>query len=160
MLLLNIPPDRHGLFHEVDVQRLREMGEYLRKTFGKNLAENARITADRDDGCHFAENVKEDTYDAFFKTKDGENTASITITLAEKEKVSHVVLKEHIPMSQRVERFAVEAKLDSGEWRTVAEGTTIGYKRVLRFEEVLTQRIRIRIQDSRVCPVISFIGVY
>ena len=39
-LLLNIPPDRRGLFHETDVQRLREMGEYIQRTFAENLAEN------------------------------------------------------------------------------------------------------------------------
>ncbi len=36
--LLNIPPDRRGLFHENDFARLKQFGDVLRKTFAENLA--------------------------------------------------------------------------------------------------------------------------
>lgn len=37
VLLLNIPPDKRGLIHENDVQRLKELSGYLKKTFGKDF---------------------------------------------------------------------------------------------------------------------------
>ena len=159
-LLLNIPPDRRGLFHEVDVQRLREMGEYIRRTFAVNLAENAVITADKDDGYHLIENVLENTYDAYYKPFDGDNAVTVTVKLNGVKAVSHVVIKEHIPMSQRVESYVIEAKTADGSYVEVASCTTIGYQKIARFDAVTTDEIRIRITDSRVCPVLSFIGVY
>ena len=44
--LLNIPPDRRGLFHENDVARLKQVGDVLARTFARNLAEGARLTAE------------------------------------------------------------------------------------------------------------------
>ena len=159
-LLLNIPPDRRGLFHETDVQRLREMGDYIQRTFSVNLAENAVISADRDDGYHLARALKTDSYDDYYKPFDGENQVVLTVKLGEKRKVSHVVIKEHIPMSQRVEAFLIEAKDTAGRYHEVFAGTTIGYKKIARFDAVFTDEIRIKITDSRVCPVLSFIGIY
>ena len=63
-------------------------------------------------------------------------------------------------MSQRVERFAVDVLLPGGIWREIASGTTVGYKKIVRFDAVRTDAIRLRITDSRVCPVLSFIGIY
>ena len=158
-LLLNIPPDRRGLFHEVDVERLRGMGEYIRRTFANNLAEDAVITADSDNGYDLPENVKTDSYDTYYKPFDGENTVTLNVKLSETKTVTHVVIKECIPYSQRIEKFAVDAKV-GGEWVTVTSGTTIGYKKIAKFDAVETDEIRIRILDSRVCPIISFVGIY
>ena len=160
LLLLNIPPDRRGLFHEVDVQRLREMGDYIRKTFAHNLADNAVITASSDDGYHLAENLRVNSYDAYYKPFDGENAVTLTVKLDGVHDVSHVVIKEHIPMSQRVESYVIDAKQADGTYREIAEGTTIGYQKINRFDSVATDEIRIRITDSRICPILSFVGVY
>jgi len=54
----------------------------------------------------------------------------------------------------------VEARLTDGSWKTVAQGTTVGYQKIDRFAPVCTDAIRIRITDSRVCPILSFIGIY
>ena len=158
-LLLNLPPDRRGLIHETDVERLRGMGEYIRKTFAVNLAEDAEITADRDDGFHFAQNVKTDSYDTYYKPFDGENAVTLTVKLNGKKKVTHAVIKECIPMSQRIETYVIEAKAGDA-WVEVNRGTTVGYQKIARFDAVETDELRIRITDSRVCPVISFIGIY
>lgn len=41
--LLNIPPDKRGLIHENDVQRLRELGNAIRSTFSNDLAGGASV---------------------------------------------------------------------------------------------------------------------
>jgi len=159
-LLLNIPPDRRGLFHETDVQRLREMGEYIRKTFAVNLAENAVITADKDDGYHLPDALKTDSYNSYYKPFDGDNEITLNIRLEDVKEVTHVVIKEHIPMSQRVESFVIEVKATDGTYHEVSSGTTIGYQKIAKFDKVSTDEVRIKITDSRVCPVLSFVGVY
>ena len=158
-LLLNIPPDRRGLLHETDVRRLREMGEHIRSVFAVNLAENAEITADRDDGYHTAEALRTDSYDTYYKPFDGENTVSLTFRWNSPQQISCIRIKEHIPMSQRVEKYIMEARLPDDTWTTIASGTTIGYQKLERVN-VCTDAVRIRITDARVCPVLSFVGIY
>ncbi|MBY0435943.1 MAG: alpha-L-fucosidase, partial [Cyclobacteriaceae bacterium] len=45
-LLLNVPPDRQGLFHENDVNSLRGFRALLDEAFKKNLATTSRVSAD------------------------------------------------------------------------------------------------------------------
>lgn len=158
-LLLNIPPDRRGLFHETDVKRLADIGQYLEQTFACNLAEHAVFTADKDNGHDVPDNMRTDSYDTFYKPFDGDNTAEIHVKLECVKRVSHIVVKECIPFSQRVEQYAMDVKTADG-WQEVCSGTTIGYQKIAHFAPVETDEIRIRILDSRVCPVISFIGIY
>ena len=158
-LLLNIPPDTDGLFSPTDVQRLEQLGKTVREIFAVNLTADAVFSATADDGVHTADNLKEDAYDTYFKTEDGVNTVTVTVTLPEMRKVHIVEIKEDIRFSQRVERFAVEYRCGKG-WKRVCEGTTVGYKKYARFRPVTTDALRIVILDSRVCPVLSHIGVY
>ena len=142
------------------MSRLRELGEYVRKTFAVNLAETAVFTADLDDGYHPADNLRVNSYDAYYKPFDGDNAVTITVKLDGVHDVTHVVLKEHIPMSQRIECYAIDAKQADGTYTEIAEGTTVGYQKINRFDPVATDEIRIRIKDSRICPILSFVGVY
>lgn len=158
-LLLNIPPDRRGLLHETDVQRLQEMGEQIRKIFAVNLADQAVITADSDDGYHMAENLRTNSYDAYYKPFDGTNTAELTFRWDSPTKISCIRIKEHIPMSQRVESYVIEALLPDQTWTRIASGTTIGYQKLERVD-ICSDAVRIRITDARVCPVLSFVGIY
>ena len=75
------------------------------------------------------------------------------------ERVNTVLLQEDIRRGQRVERFTVEAFVD-GAWCKVAEGTTIGYKRMLRFEECTAERIRVTINECRATANISNIALF
>lgn len=158
-LLLNIPPDRRGLMHETDVSRLAEIGEYLRKEFAVNLAADASVSSDRCSAGHGAECVRDDSYDTYFSTDEGENTACITFRFDEEKTVRDIVIKENITMSQRIEKFSVDIE-ENGSFRCIYNGMTVGYKKIVRLDSVKTSAVRIRITDSRVCPVISFIGIY
>jgi len=157
--LLNIPPNRDGLFHANDVKRLNELGEYLRKTYNKNLLESAYIESDSFMEGYGIEQVRVDTYESYFRTVDTINQSNITIKWDEKVKVEHLVLKENITMSQRIERFIIEARIGD-TYSILYEGTTVGYKKIIPIPAMITSEIRIYITDSRVAPTLSFIGVY
>lgn len=156
MFLLNIPPTREGRFHENDVKRLREMGEYLQKSFSNNLLMDAQMEADLWEPGHGIDCVREDGYDSFYKTEDGVREAEITVRFSGPTKVSCVVLKENICLSQRIERFEIRDEKDT----ILYEGTTVGYKKIARFPETEVQKLRICIRDARVCPTLAFVGVY
>jgi alpha-L-fucosidase len=74
--------------------------------------------------------------------------------------VKYIVLQEYIRLGQRVRRFNIEAWKDNS-WQEVVRGTTIGYKRIVRLEQqVSTQKLRVNIEDSRACPVVSNIEIF
>ncbi len=158
--LLNIPPTPDGLFHENDVKRLAEIGEYLKKNFSNNVLDNAVLSCDSAlDGCG-VENVRCDGYDSYFRTADGVTTAEIDIRWDSPVNIANIVLKENILMSQRIESFTVTAHQgDSSE--EIYSGTVVGYKRIIPLKDAVTaDRLTISITDSRVAPTLSFIGVY
>lgn len=135
VLLLNIPPDKRGLIHENDIRNLREFGQYISKTFANNFLDNMR------------------------KTWTPVANESIELGVKPNEVINVVMLQEDITKGQRVEAFKVEGLFDS-EWKQIAEGTTIGYKRLLRFEECTPSKIRVTILGSRAKANITHIGAY
>jgi len=157
--LLNIPPTKEGLFHENDVKRLREIGEYLKQAFSNNLLDSAQISANSSQEGYEIENIRTNNYQTYYKTDGGIIDCIIELAWREKQELKNIILKENITLSQRIEAFAIEAVLDE-EYKTIYTGTVVGYKRIVRFDGVKTDKIRIHILDSRVAPTLSFIGVY
>ena len=49
---------------------------------------------------------------------------------------------------------------DQGEWEKVYTGTVIGYKKIIPLFKENVKEIRIVLNDYRVLPQISFVGVY
>ena len=72
---------------------------------------------------------------------------------------NYLVLKEAIPFSQRVEKFKVCYE-ENGSMKECYNGTTIGYKKIIDLKGIQTDFLAIVIEDSRVAPVMSFVGVY
>ncbi len=162
VLLLNLPPDRRGLIHENDVRRLRELRKVLDATFKHNLALGAVAKAScvRGDNPRYgADTIVDGKKDTYWSSDDGTTGATLEFDLGKKCKFNVAELAEYIKVGQRVEEFVLEA-LDGTSWKKFARGTTIGYKRLLRFDEVTAQKVRIRILDSRVCPTISNFALF
>ena len=155
--LLNIPPTKDGLLHENDVKRLAELGEFLQKAFAEDLVPEARLICESELTDHGIENVIEDSYDGFYMPNS--SNADIQIRLPRTEKLGYLIIKENILKSQRIEEHAVDIMKD-GCFREVFRGTTVGYKRIVPLGGIETDCVRIRINDSRAAPAISFIGVY
>ena len=161
-LLLNIPPDRRGLIAEPDVQRLREFRRAIDATFAEDLARSAaaRATAVRGFGERFsAGRVNDGDGATYWAVGDGVTTGSVELMFAEPTAFDRVVMQEFIPLGQRVAGWRIEAEAN-GAWAVLAEGTTIGYKRIARFPVARARRLRVSITDARACPAISTIGVY
>lgn len=157
--LLNIPPTSDGLFHPNDVERLREMGDYLRKSYTRNLLlENAHLEADAARPGHAIENVLNDD-EAYYLPAEEEKPVTITVRWPQPQTIRRLVLKEQLRLSQRIEHFTVDAWAD-GCWTRAAEGTVVGHKRIVPFPGLKTDALRIVIDDARVCPTLSFLGVY
>ena len=135
VLLLNIPPDRRGLIHEIDVQRIKELSDYIAKTFAENqVAEGGKL----------------------WQAKAGE---SKEYDVNKGALVNTFLIQEDIAQGQRVEDFLVEV-YNNGVWQYAADGTTIGYKRLLRFSDCQPEKIRVTIRGSRGVANIKNVGLY
>jgi len=162
VLLLNLPPDRRGLIHENDVQRLGEFRKALNDIFDKNLALGAKAKASSvrgNDPAFAADKITDGNKESYWSTDDGRTSADVEFDLGGDRTFNVAELAEHIATGQRISAFALEA-WDGGHWKEFARGTTVGYKRLLRFPEVTTSKVRLRILDSRVCPTLSSVGLY
>lgn len=163
VLLLNVPPDRRGLFHETDVARLTNMGEILKETFRSNLAAAAKVVekaAQPHLESHPPSCILDDDTGSCWKLPDGTTAGDLMIELDEPVEFDRVVLQEPIGRyGQRVERFKVDV-WQSGEWQQISEATVIGYKRILRFAPVTTDRVRVRFVASRISPALATFGLY
>jgi alpha-L-fucosidase len=135
VLLLNIPPDRRGRIHEIDSLRIKELKEYIDETFRTNLLSSTATVWKAESNQTKEFPVKKD---AVFNT---------------------LLIQEDISRGQRVESFTVET-LRNGKWERIAEGTTIGYKRLLKFPDTSAEKIKIRITGARGTAIISETGLY
>ena len=159
VLLLNIPPDKQGLIHENDIKSLRGMRRILDRTFEKNLARGAAIKATNEAKGHKPGFVLDEDKMTYWTTDEGVESASLEFELPQARTFDVALLQEYIRVGQRIEEFSLEA-WDGKEWRPFVRGTTVGYKRLLRFPEVTAQKIRLVVANSRANPAISTFGLF
>jgi len=156
VFLLNIPPNRDGLFSERDTKVLLAVGEFLRKMQATDLAAGAEAGASAVRGKGFeARNILDGDPATCWMPPDWTVQSEVAITLDGVKTFNRVVLQEQIgEYGQRIAGFAVDAYLD-GRWKEIARDTVVGYKRICTTPAVTTNQVRIRILDSRVCPTLS-----
>ena len=162
-LLLNFPVDRRGLIHPVDSANAVRFHEMIQQQLKTNLVAGMTPKVSNERGGDFVASVlTDDNFDTYWATEDGVTTADIEFSFDTPTRMNRMMLQEYIPLGQRVKAFVVEY-LDKDTWLPVKlneETTTIGYKRLLRFETVETKGIRIRITDARGPLCLSNVGVY
>jgi alpha-L-fucosidase len=163
-LLLNLPVDRRGLVPEADAARLRELRAALDEAYRVDLLAGGRASATsvRGGDARFAAARVlggGDGPPGYWATDDGVTAAAVAVELARPVTVDRVLAGERIELGQRVRAFAVEARVE-GAWRTVAEGTTIGRKRIVRFPGVRADAVRLAVRDARACLAIARLSAY
>jgi len=161
-LLLNVPPDRRGLFHEVDVSRLHTFGRILQETFETDLARAQQAMASNTRGnspAFDARLLTDGDRTTYWAADDAVRQAPVEINFGRPVQFDRVRIQEYIPLGQRVTSFVVAAHVD-GEWQQIAQGSTIGPRRILRTERVRADRLRVNLTDCLACPTLSTIEVY
>ena len=161
VFLLNIPPNRDGLFPERDSRVLQDVGSALRRTFATDLSEGATAAASQTRGAGFEpSNAVDGDPATCWMPGEWTTEAELVISLPEKRTFNRVMFQEQIrDHGQRIAKFAVDARLGD-DWKQIASGRTVGYKRICRTDTVTADRVRIRVLESRVCPSIANFGLF
>lgn len=164
-LHLNVPPDRRGHLHENDVARLKEFNAAIEANFKTDLALKTKASASSQYAKAFApKNILSEKRN-FWAPKEGETEAWIELDFRKSSAANPfdlIVLGEAIELGQRVAGYRIEA-LQSDAWETIARGTTIGYKWILRLpEECKATKVRLVIEATREnsIPCITRFGLY
>ena len=126
-LLLNVPPNKQGVISKREQHTLRRFKRLIDAPFG------ARIPAQ----------------------SDSPDVGVLRLSFQKTERVSALVLSEDTAFSQRVEAFSVWM-FCGGQMRRVAEGTTIGRKKIVRFRRpVQAEGLLVVFNRARANPVIA-----
>jgi alpha-L-fucosidase len=161
-LLLNIPPDRRGQLHSADVQSLLDFAHQRDAIFGHDLAAGAKVTAPNTRGgdAQFAPgNVIDGNRQTYWATDDNGNGPELVLDLGKPVTFNVVRLREYLPLGQRIEGFALDQWKD-GQWAEFATGTSIGNCRLVHGQKITTDKVRLRITRSPVCPALSEVGLF
>lgn len=158
-LLLNIPVDPRGLVHENDAARLRAFRAWRDEAFGRDLASDASLDASEVRGLGFGpELVVDGDNETYWATSDGVTEASLTVEFPRPTAFNSVRMREPIRLGQRISSFVLEVETPSG-WQEVSRGTTVGNRRMVRFEGATSDRLRLGI-TARAPILISDLSVF
>ena len=173
-LILNFPPDKSGRLTNNDSIQLCQLGDKLRKRFGTDLARTATVTTSetRSGGYYDANKLIDDDKNTYWATEDGQKTATITLTWDTPQTVRYVTLQEFIRKGQRIKGFTIETTEDGSTWTRRASNiqtTTVGYKRIIPLNGntgnsygsgYKVRGVRVKITDSRACPLLHTLSVF
>ena len=159
--LLNFPVDKDGLIHPIDSANAVNFHKKIQQELSVNVLKGVTPFVDSYQGKHVGKNITDNLYDTYWASKKVKS-ASIEFRLGKEKEISRLMLQEYIPLGQRVKAFSVYC-LQGKNWVKLnqkEETTTIGYKRILRFDKVKTNGLRIVFDDARSVPCISNVSAY
>lgn len=145
LLLLNIPPNREGLFSKSDIESITGFRKILNETFRDNLAKGNVSSSLTDKNLS--------TYISIDVNKP------LVIEFKKSVYIDRVLLQENIASGQRIAKALLEY-WDGNDWKNLDEFSTVGYKRLLRFEVHHLQKVRITILESKGTVQLSELGFF
>ena len=128
-------PDKRGLIDDAQAKAVGEFGAEVRRRFGSPIAHTD-------------------------SSKGWIEPGTLEVDLGGTKKITHVVLEEDIAKGQHVLKYAIDVSA-GGTWKTVAEGQSIGRKRIERFvPAIVAEKVRFRVLQANAIPSISAMMVY
>lgn len=129
-MLIGIVVDTSGLVPREDIKVLKAFGAELKKRFSAPLA-----------------------------TTKGKGK-NVELTLASKPVAVHyVVIEEDIASGEHVRAYAIE-QWSNNTWVEIAEGKSIGHKRIHELKNIVTGKLRLSITESSAMPCIKNFSAY
>lgn len=161
-LLLNFPVDRRGKIHAADSARVMALAHQIKEDFKSNILTNAKVSSTNvrlNQELYQPSHVLDDDFHTYWTTDDFINTGTLVFEWTEPQYINRLLLQEYIPLGQRIDSFTVAVDKE-GAWHQIAQETTIGYKRILRFKDVKTNKIKVTIVNSMAPPILSKVAAY
>ncbi|MBP5677563.1 MAG: alpha-L-fucosidase [Bacteroidales bacterium] len=160
LLLLNVPPDTNGRISAEDSTVLVAFRAKRDRVFADDETTGGMATGKHLRGRRYkAENVLDTAYHTYWAASSVDDT--LYIGTPDPAMFDIIMLQEYVPLGQRVSAFHIECWQPwLGGWVTIAEGTTIGYKRLIRVPMTQTKRLRVVFDSAMAAPIINRFALY
>jgi alpha-L-fucosidase len=157
-LVVNFVPRPKGDLSPREVERFARAAKILRSSYATNLALGAHASAGSAAEGHGPEMAIDGSHATWWEALGGAGSAWIEVKLGRPVRLDRIVLGEALQRGQNVESFRVLRQEGSGWW-PLAEGLTIGHKRISRFPPVTATGIRVEM-SSRPPVTLRDLGLY
>ena len=104
-------------------------------------------------------NLVDGQADTFWTAQEPATHAIVELELPQKERISVISLQEPGQLGQRIAAYHVQVE-ESGIWKTITQGTTIGHKKLDRFPPVETRRLRLHIDEALATVALAAVEIY
>ncbi|QNN24077.1 alpha-L-fucosidase [Planctomycetales bacterium ZRK34] len=128
--IIGLVVDPEGQVPEPDMKRMQEFGQALRQRFSRPAGQ----TSGRGD--------------------------SVTLKLPSPRRIDQVVIQEDITHGERVRRYTLEGLTGTDTWQKLAEGESVGNKRIERIKPIEVAAVRLHITERQAEPIISNLQVF
>lgn len=160
VLLLNLPVTPDGLVHKTDEERLLGFATAKSELFAQDQFQGAEVSVSSESVVGSGSSVLTKNPDEYWMAEEATESAFVELGFREARTISVISLEEAIARGQRIAAFQVEWKTLDGTWQTLCEGTTVGNKRLLRFDPIRCRGIRCRVKESYGAPALSGVRGY
>lgn len=161
--LLNLPPNPEGVIVEEDCQALGDLGSKIARLNDVSLSVSARVdvSSNQEASQKDMEGLLNSLYmnsDFVWRPAEGDVEPWVQLTLENEVTIDTIMLQEQIQLGQRVEQFELWAIGGAQvEWTLLAEGSIIGYKKILRIPETRLDRIKVVFKQYRGYPTLKHV---
>ena len=162
---------RHEWFWEPGdeeaVYPLRDLMEKYEKSVGRGATLIVGLTPDPDGLLPATDVARLEEWGREIKRQFGAPLAQtagegdrLTLKLPKRTTADCCIIQEDIAQGERIRAYRVEART-GGRWREVCRGTSVGHKRIARFDAPVTaSAFRLVIEESRATPQVRTFSVH
>jgi alpha-L-fucosidase len=159
-MLLNVPPDRRGLFTAFDSASLMGFKELRDENFKNSLLKHGGAAVSTGiGGKSLIQNLTDGNDQSFVALGEDYKNNYIEIKFTEATPVDCVILQEPIQQGQRVKEFKIQTFNEDGTGFEIKQ-STIGHKRIVSFPKQLAKSLRIYITEAKAAPLIGEVDVF
>lgn len=159
--LLNVPPRADGTLAEPDVRSLAAFGDQVRALLATVVTGVVSLSS----GELPVGLTAADLQDPHRRPGTGawspspdDSEPTVRIAVSSPQRITGVVLREDITEGQRIEQVVVYALTADGEVEIARTGC-IGYQRLVRFDPVSAESVRLTVTATRDVPRLSVVSV-
>ena len=146
------PVNQEGRIPSIDSANAVAWHQAIQQDFSDNLLKDCKVTASNTRSRRYSPKfVLDEKYEKYWATDDGVSQAELVFEFPETTTINRLMLQEYIPLGQSVEAFYLDYYFN-GKWQPIDVDeplTTIGNKRIIRFQPVSMEQLRIRFKVSK-----------
>lgn len=148
-LLLNVPPNSHGLIADVDVKVLQEFGQKISDFNKRALRDSKEVKISVENPTDYEGDLQallnRNQEEVFCCNKP----IGLFIEFSNPLIIDALVLEEDIRRGQHIEKVKISITDVDGVEHCVSEVESVGYRRIIRFSAIYAASLRVRITDIR-----------